>query len=267
MGKGHVNKLAWQISKGLLTSTSDILLYSVFLFGASVGKSASSRGVCESFKEADNLFRKYNTKTLIESFSRVRNKKRYLVYQKNKGDRQISISSYGYKRLAEVIPTYRTERKWDKKFYLISFDIPEKKRTFRDSLRKHLKKIGAGLFQSSLWISPYNPTNYLKESVNYFSQQDWIIISPVDQYSIFPYFEEELPLLLEKTYKLADLNKRYKSFIDKEKDKKGLVVCFEYLNILKDDPQLPFELEPPGYKAKEANILYGALLKKDNKFF
>jgi len=45
--------------------------------------------------------------------------------------------------------------KWDKKWRIVIFDIPEKKRIARDHLRLYLKGLGFRMLQNSNWICPY----------------------------------------------------------------------------------------------------------------
>ena len=54
-------------------------------------------------------------------------------------------------------------QKWDKKWRIIFFDVPEKKRRYRDELRSMLKTIGFKEFQKSTWIYPYKVPEFLKE--------------------------------------------------------------------------------------------------------
>ena len=49
----------------------------------------------------------------------------------------------------------KSNKKWDKKWRIIFFDIPEKKRRYRDELRRLLRVIGFKEFQKSIWIYPY----------------------------------------------------------------------------------------------------------------
>lgn len=46
-------------------------------------------------------------------------------------------------------------KKWDKLWRIVIFDIPEKKRTFRDILRDHLRAIGFEKLQQSVFVFPY----------------------------------------------------------------------------------------------------------------
>jgi len=53
--------------------------------------------------------------------------------------------------------------KWDRKWRIIFFDIPEKKRKYRDYLRTVIRSIGFLEFQKSTWIYPYKVPSFLKE--------------------------------------------------------------------------------------------------------
>jgi len=57
--------------------------------------------------------------------------------------------------------------KWDKKWRIVIFDIPEKNRLSRERLRFYLKDIGFKMLQNSNWICPYGDfdeiQNFLKE--------------------------------------------------------------------------------------------------------
>lgn len=52
---------------------------------------------------------------------------------------------------------------WDGGWRIVFFDIPEKKRKYRDYLRKTLKTIGFREFQKSIWICPYPVPSFLQE--------------------------------------------------------------------------------------------------------
>lgn len=53
--------------------------------------------------------------------------------------------------------------KWDNRWRIVFFDIPEKKRHYRDYLRTILKAVGFKEFQKSIWIYPYPIPKFLKE--------------------------------------------------------------------------------------------------------
>lgn len=56
-----------------------------------------------------------------------------------------------------------THEEWDGKWRIILFDIPEKKRRYRDELRAMIKAVGFKEFQKSIWVYPYKVPQFLKE--------------------------------------------------------------------------------------------------------
>ena len=75
------------------------------------------------------------------------------------------------------------ERKWDGRWRMIIFDVPEKKRRYRDYLRQVLKTLGFKELQKSTWVTPYPIPNFLKEllweeKMKHFTR--FIIIKEID---------------------------------------------------------------------------------------
>ncbi len=76
-----------------------------------------------------------------------------------KGEREAFFAN-----LDGVVDGYKPKpEKWDGKWRMIFFDIPEKKRRYRDELRRMLKTIGFKEFQQSIWAYPYHVPEFLKE--------------------------------------------------------------------------------------------------------
>lgn len=55
------------------------------------------------------------------------------------------------------------KQKWDGYWRMIIFDVPEKKRKYRDYLRQMLKTLGFKELQKSIWVIPYPIPDFLKE--------------------------------------------------------------------------------------------------------
>ncbi len=85
-------------------------------------------------------------------------KKQKLVDSERGYDHGIVITTRGLKRLQSsglgqlklVQP-----KKWDKKWRLVLFDIPERLKKGRDALTRKLKTLGFHQLQRSVWIHPY----------------------------------------------------------------------------------------------------------------
>lgn len=127
-------------------------------------------------------------------------------------------------------------------------------------LRYYLKKIGCGKLQNSVWVTPYNPREILEDFVERNELKGAVIISAVgDKENVG---EETLAELVARVYDLDELhwqylqfNKKYYRYKKFEPETKQQVV-FDFLSILKDDPQLPFSLLPSDWAGKEAYEIF-----------
>jgi DNA-binding transcriptional regulator PaaX len=52
-------------------------------------------------------------------------------------------------------------KKWDGKWRILTFDIPESRRKTRDNIRQTLHSIGFYRLQNSVWIYPYDCEDYI----------------------------------------------------------------------------------------------------------
>ncbi len=66
------------------------------------------------------------------------------------------------------------DRKWDGKWRMVIWDIPEKRRKARDLLRHQLKQLGFEKIQNSVWASKKDCTLILKEYIKKVGIEDWV---------------------------------------------------------------------------------------------
>ncbi len=66
------------------------------------------------------------------------------------------------------------DEKWDGKWRLVTWDIPEKRRKARDLLRYQLKQLGFEKFQNSVWVSKKNCTQLLRQYIRKVGIEDWV---------------------------------------------------------------------------------------------
>ena len=76
------------------------------------------------------------------------------------------------------------DEKWDGKWRLIIWDIPEKKKKVRDRLRFKLKYLGFTKLQDSVWFSKKNCTKELKDYIRRIGISDWVIVIESDNIGI-----------------------------------------------------------------------------------
>lgn len=68
------------------------------------------------------------------------------------------------------------EAKWDGKWRLVIYDIPEDKRVVRDLLRRRLKEWGFVKWQQSIWITKSNITDKLRRLISRLGIESWVVV-------------------------------------------------------------------------------------------
>lgn len=72
------------------------------------------------------------------------------------------------------------DEKWDGKWRLVVWDIPEKRRQARDLLRFKLKQLGFKQWQKSIWASKVNCTEVLRNFIRQVGIEDWVMVIESD---------------------------------------------------------------------------------------
>jgi DNA-binding transcriptional regulator PaaX len=83
----------------------------------------------------------------------------YLQLAEEKGVKRVHLTTKGevYAALlgqGKLVP--KKPRRWDRKWRLLIFDIPEKKRVIRRRIRSTLTMLGFVRLQDSVWVCPYD---------------------------------------------------------------------------------------------------------------
>src|SRR3989344_1599946 len=82
------------------------------------------------------------------------------------GAEELALSSLGRQALSQASPFFANrEQKWDGLWRLVFFDFPETSRDLRDRFRRELRQRCFGLWQSSVWVSPFNHDFFAKPEV------------------------------------------------------------------------------------------------------
>ncbi|MEX0617095.1 MAG: hypothetical protein WD231_04825 [Candidatus Woykebacteria bacterium] len=127
-----------------------------------------------------DLVKIYKDSAINQAFWRARNKgfvKKRII----KGKAYFAITELGKQKLASFKGKFDLgfESKgedWDGKYRIFLFDIPEKDRIIRDTLRRKLKRFGFVGWQKSVWISKENIAGELREFVKKANLEDHALI-------------------------------------------------------------------------------------------
>lgn len=180
----------------------------------------------------------------------------------------IRLTSQGSQKLKQDIPILAlSEKSWDRKWRLVAFDIPEKQRIKRITLRNKLLSLSFGQWQKSVYISPYNFSQEINQFLKHKKLFNFAVCFEAKRLS-----EVDDRLLARKAWKLDKLAEKYEEFIDKcseledeikEKTykKKTLTeITEQFLELLEEDPCLPYELLPIHWPVPEAKKSFHRLL-------
>ncbi len=90
--------------------------------------------------------------------------KKYAVWIK-KGDAYcLRLTEKGQKSLAfeqSVLSLKSKKRKWDGRWRMVTFDVPERRRGVRGRLREMMKSVGFIRLQESVWVYPYDCEEFI----------------------------------------------------------------------------------------------------------
>lgn len=178
------------------------------------------------------------------------------------------LTQKGFHEICLQFPYFRfLLDNWDKKWRILSYEIPESKRDLRDRLRREVAGWGLGPWHRSFWLTPHPIIENLKGLVKGKEEEQFIQAFEAD------HAFGETDVLIEKVWGKSALDKKYRELFkkwhdtlaqDKEKHTKFTSIIKEYIEIIRQDPGLPKELIGEGWIGYEAfnifkeirNILY-----------
>ncbi len=138
----------------------------LLLGGLALGLSGSPKRYFKILKEINKEWEKIEARALRRAIRSLYESK--LIAEKQNPDGTITIIltekgkqkalTYDFENMEIKKP-----QKWDGKWRVVLFDIPEKRKKFRESLRFHLKQLKFYEFQKSVFVHPYN----CKDEIDY----------------------------------------------------------------------------------------------------
>ncbi len=106
-------------------------------------------------------------------------RKKLLKIDKKAEKAEISFTEKGRTEVLKVKIAACKDRLPSGQSCLVAFDIPERAAKIRYMFRKFLKQSGFMQHQRSVWMSPYNVSDDLRQLVKRFKAEDWISVYTV----------------------------------------------------------------------------------------
>lgn len=84
--------------------------------------------------------------------------KKYVTFVERGGKRFARITDAGKRALLleQMKFSGGTRKRWDQRWRVVMFDVPERRRATRDSLRRTMQAMGFFRLQDSAWVYPYD---------------------------------------------------------------------------------------------------------------
>lgn len=130
-----------------------------------------------------SLFKRRDKSRFVDSF-RLKSQTKKLIrdgYIKFKNGKLV-LTHKGLFELSKFKDVLiKKPKRWDKKWRVVIFDIPDKKKKSRDLLRLHLKQVGFYQMQKSVWVYPFACSEIIKLIKDHFRLGKEIVYMIVDK--------------------------------------------------------------------------------------
>ncbi len=189
------------------------------------------------------------------------------IYLTNKSDTQIAPI---------MKPTSLWNKKWNGTWHVLTYDVPEKERHYRDALRIFLNRMHMGCLQRSVWITPHDIRP---------EYDDLVKTTDIDQYSFLLRSQTSLGHndhdIVKAAWNLERLHEIQEWFCNVwEENLAELTSCkpskkilsqlareemSAYISAMTEDPLLPHELWPEKYLGTQVYNLHVDFIKAIKK--
>lgn len=183
------------------------------------------------------------------------------MIEKSEGETaSYKLTDKGFHKLVLFFPYFRyLKDKWDGKWRVLSYEIPEKRRELRDRLRREVAGWGLGPWHRSFWLTPHPIIENLQELVLGKEEEKYVQAFEADH--VFG----DRAVLIEKVWGKDQMDRKYRELFkkwhlilsqDEDKSQKLKKVVNEYITLLKEDPGLPQQLVGENWIGFEAFNIY-----------
>ncbi len=147
--------------------------------GVSLGLCNNSQQYFKTLKTLKKEWKKVEQRSFNRSIYRLTKEKLLEERKLADGSFKLVLTKKGEKQARRLSLLgnsikFKKPRKWDKKWRIVMFDIPEKDRVFRDVLREHLRELKFYKFQHSVFISPYPFEKPILELISLYQVEKYV---------------------------------------------------------------------------------------------
>lgn len=125
-----------------------------------------------SYYAYSNYPRKLNYGAMYQALKDLREKGYIEITKDEEGKILVKLTESGKEKV--LIQKLLENKRWDKKWRIVIWDIPEKHRKLRDLLRRKLKEWEFTQWQKSVWVSKKDIIQPLKRFLNEVGLSQWV---------------------------------------------------------------------------------------------
>lgn len=170
----------------------------LLLAGLALGLSGSPLRYFQILESAGKEWKEIERRALRRAIKRLYESKLVDEKQNKDGSITIFLTENGKKKAL----TYQLDemkinkpKKWDKKWRVILFDIPENRKAIREILRYHLKRLGFYEFQKSVFVHPYDCKDEIDYLIEFYDIRKFVRFMVADSIDNELHLKEHFDLL------------------------------------------------------------------------
>lgn len=114
--------------------------------------------ILDEFNKFGKEEKKYNKKEIENAIQNLKRQKLVEIVADFGGKTKIKLTNKGRERLVEFsfdTLEIRKPKRWDEKWRIVIFDIPDRFKLAREALRAKIRELGFRQLQKSVWIHPF----------------------------------------------------------------------------------------------------------------
>ena len=163
------------MSRGLGKNQQKLLL--LLMGGLTLSLSRNPRQYFRTLKAIGKGYAEIERQALKNAITDLYKSKILEQKENNDGSLTIVLTENGKRKaLTYQIDEMKIKKaqKWDKRWRIVLFDIPEKKKKIREAIRHHLKNLDFFEYQKSVFVQPYDCKNEIEYIIEFYNIRKYV---------------------------------------------------------------------------------------------
>lgn len=156
----------------------------LLLGGLTLGLSRSPKQYFRIVKEIGREWKEINKQSLERAIYSLY-KSKLVEMKNNSNDTTTIVLSKDGRKIALTYNLFNMKikepKKWDNRWRILMFDVPERMKKVRESLRMHLKQMGFYEFQKSVFVHPYSCEDEFEYIVEFYNARRYLRFVVADE--------------------------------------------------------------------------------------